>query len=72
VSLDEQTVYIDAIGQSFEFEAWEPIHTEYSYKYLEQDVDELATSTGFAIEERFRDRRRWFVDARFRVEKPGK
>ena len=47
VSLRQQTVFIKEIGQTFSFEAWEPIHTEYSYKYLESDVEKLAADTGF-------------------------
>src|SRR5690606_11038043 len=69
VSRERQTVYIDAIGVSFDFEPWEPIHTEYSYKYLESDVDELAAATGFDIPARFFDRRGWFTDALYRVRK---
>ncbi len=71
VSLRAQQVHIAEIGQTFEFESWEPIHTEYSYKYLESDIDELAAATGYEITERFRDRRGWFVDTLLRVVKPG-
>lgn len=67
VSLVAQQVYIDAVGITFTFEPWEPIHTEYSYKYLESDVDSLANDTGFDIADRFFDRRRWFTDALLRV-----
>ncbi len=69
VSLAGQQVRIEAIGQTFDFEPWEPIHTEYSYKYLETDVTGLAGATGYEIEARFYDRRRWFVDALWRVQK---
>lgn len=71
VSRARQEVHIDAIGVTFHFDPWEPVHTEYSYKYLESDIDELAASTGFTIENRFFDRRHWFTDALFRVEKNG-
>nr|HQV31966.1 L-histidine N(alpha)-methyltransferase [Calditrichia bacterium] len=50
VSKEEQDVYIEAVGQSFHFKAWEPIHTEYSYKYLISDIERLAAKTGFIIE----------------------
>jgi dimethylhistidine N-methyltransferase len=69
VSLEPQVVRIDALEQSFAFDAWEPIHTEYSYKYLRSDVESLAADTGFAIVERFEDDRRWFLDALWRVER---
>lgn len=42
VSREKQSVFIREIGQSFAFESWEPIHTEYSYKYLESDIALLA------------------------------
>lgn len=71
VSLEAQTVFIEEIGVSFEFEPWEPIHTEYSYKYLETDIDQLAAASGFTIVNKLFDRRRWFTDAVFRAEKPA-
>ncbi len=69
VSLEKQSVFIKEIGQAFSFEAWEPIHTEYSYKFLETDIEELAASTGFQIEKQLFDSRQWFVDSVWRVEK---
>lgn len=69
VSLAPQVVRLDALEQSFAFDAWEPLHTEYSYKYLRTDVDLLARETGFTVETRFEDERRWFVEALWRVMK---
>lgn len=69
VSLSAQRVWIESIGQHFEFDAWEPIHTEFSYKYLESDIASLAAATGFEIEARFADRRQWFVDSLWRANK---
>ena len=71
VSLCDQDVHIEEVGQTFHFDSWEPIHTEYSYKYLESDVANLAATTGYELEAQFFDRRRWFVDAMFRVVKPA-
>jgi len=67
VSLRDQTVYIDALQHAFEFREWEPIHTEYSYKYLDRDIDELAADTGFELCSRYYDERRYFCDALWRV-----
>lgn len=67
VSLADQTVYVDAIGQKFHFRAWEPIRTEYSYKYLESDIAHLAAETGFRVEEQLYDTRRFFTDSLWRV-----
>jgi uncharacterized SAM-dependent methyltransferase len=69
VSLTSQKVWIEAIGQHFEFDAWEPLHTEFSYKYLESDVQSLADATGFEIEGRFADRRTWYVNSLWRATK---
>jgi uncharacterized SAM-dependent methyltransferase len=67
VSLEAQDVSIDALRTAFHFEPWEPIHTEYSYKYLERDIDDLAEVCGFDIQDRYMDPRRWFCDALWRV-----
>lgn len=69
VSLEKQAVFIEDIGQTFEFEAWEPIHTEYSYKYLESDIQDLAVATGFVIEKQFYDSKKYFVDSVWSVTK---
>ena len=67
VSLVEQHVPIDALRTSFHFMPWEPIHTEYSYKYLEHDIGDLAAFTGFEVLARYHDDARWFCDALWRV-----
>lgn len=69
VSLERQRVFIGALRQSFEFSPWEPIHTEYSYKYLDEDVTDLAYFAGFDVEALFYDPNRWFCDALWKV--PG-
>jgi L-histidine N-alpha-methyltransferase len=69
VSLEAQTVFIKEIGQTFSFKAWEPIHTEYSYKYLESDIEELAEATGFLVEKKLYDSKRYFVDYIWKVNK---
>jgi dimethylhistidine N-methyltransferase len=69
VSLEKQTVFIGAIGQSFKFEPFEPIHTEYSYKYLESDIGYLADETGFVREINLFDSKHWFVDSLWKVKK---
>jgi dimethylhistidine N-methyltransferase len=58
---------VQVAGRSFRFEAGECIHTEISCKYRERDIAALAASAGFEEVGRYRDRRRWFVDALWRV-----
>ncbi len=67
VSLEPQVVSIAALDLSFAFDAWEPVHTEYSYKYLRSDIARLAKGTGFAIEAEHEDERGWFVDSLWSV-----
>lgn len=69
VSLKPQIVFIKEIGQTFSFDAWEPIHTEYSYKYLESDIEKLAADTGFIIQEQLFDSNRYFLDSIWLVQK---
>ena len=72
VSLAEQTVYVEAVGQRFRFRPWEPIRTEYSYKYLESDIKSLAAETGFRVEMQLYDAKRYFADSLWRVVKASR
>jgi L-histidine N-alpha-methyltransferase len=69
VSTVQQRVYIEKLAQTFEFEAWEPIHTESSYKFTRKEVDMLAARTGFEPLEYFADNRGYFMNALWRVRK---
>jgi L-histidine N-alpha-methyltransferase len=69
VSRRRQTVHIETFSQSFSFEPWEPLHTEYSHKYLESDIAQMATEAGFEVVEQFYDSRRYFLDSLWRVRK---
>jgi L-histidine N-alpha-methyltransferase len=71
ISRQEQVVDIEALNQSFSFEAWEPVHTEYSYKYLESDITSLAEETGFTIVTQLMDSKNYFVDSVWQVSKGG-
>lgn len=70
VSQEKQSVFIELIGRSFFFEAWEPIHTEYAYKYLLSDIEKLASEAGFKICEHLFDPDNFFTDSVWGVEKP--
>ena len=70
VSLEKQEVIIGEIGKSFHFDPWEPIHTEYSYKYLESDILDLAKDTGFILKENLYDEEKYFVNSVWEVNKP--
>ena len=63
VSRRRQSVAIDALHLTVEFEEGETIHTENSYKYSESDLQALAADAGFAIEQVWTDSRSRFADA---------
>ncbi len=67
MSLSKQEVNIEALRTTFTFQSWEPIHTEYSYKYLVDDIEDLAEVCGFDGIERYADPKGWFTDALWTV-----
>jgi uncharacterized SAM-dependent methyltransferase len=69
ISQEEQDVAIEAIGQKFSFKAFEAIHTEYSYKFLDSDIRALAEDTGYRIIDQYYDGRRYFTDSVWQVVK---
>jgi len=70
VSLKQQRVVIRELQSTFDFDEWEPIHTEYSYKYRLRDIDRLALDTGFGIVGQYNDAKGWFTNSLWQVEKP--
>jgi dimethylhistidine N-methyltransferase len=69
VSLEQQEVFIEAIGRWFTFAPWEPIHMEYSYKYLRSDIDLLANETGYSVRHHLYDAKKYFIDSIWEVQK---
>jgi dimethylhistidine N-methyltransferase len=64
-----QEVYIEEIQRSFSFKAYEPIHLEYSFKFLPSDIEQLAKQTGFEITKHFTDKNNYFIDSLWQVKK---
>lgn len=54
-SQERQTVRVAEIDAEIVFEAGERIHTEDSYKYSLDEIDELARTTDFRVEHRYLD-----------------
>ena len=52
-----QTVSVGALDLDLAFEAGERIHTEDSFKYSTDEIDELAASAGFRVRQQFFDER---------------
>ena len=66
---ESQDVYISALKRSFHFEAFEPIHLEYSFKFLKSDIDFICQKNGFDVVEHFTDPKEYFIDSLWKVEK---
>ncbi len=62
VSKEKQTINFRAINQSFHFKAWEPIHVEFSQKFDEEMISELASFAGLSVEQYFYDEQKYFAD----------
>jgi uncharacterized SAM-dependent methyltransferase len=62
LSTKAQQVTIGALDDTFSFEAWEPIHLEYSYKFNKPDIKRLARQFDFAVKAFYPDERDYFVD----------
>ena len=69
ISLCQQDVIIDELEKGFRFRAYEPIHLEYSYKYLEEDIAYLAKESGFSIQKNFYDQKKFYINSLWQVEK---
>ncbi len=67
ISREEQTVYVESLGQSFKFKAWEPIFMEISQKYDLEMIENLARESGFRIKQNFFDSRKYFVDSLWKI-----
>lgn len=67
ISKTAQTIWIESAGKSIDFDAFEPIHTEYSFKYSERDIENFAADARFESVENFYDSKRQFVDALWRA-----
>ncbi|MEM6345729.1 MAG: L-histidine N(alpha)-methyltransferase [Bacteroidota bacterium] len=63
ISKRKQRVWIEALQEAYQFEAWEPIWTELSQKYDFRMIESLAQASGFKLSEYYQDQREYFVDA---------
>jgi L-histidine Nalpha-methyltransferase len=53
ISQGKQEVYIQYLNKTFIFDAFEPIHTEYSYKYSIKEVEAFAQQCSFDLLENY-------------------
>jgi dimethylhistidine N-methyltransferase len=69
VSLQDQEIYIEDIQKKVHFAMYEPLHLEYSFKFLPSDIKFLAGETGFKIRKNYQDERGYFIDSLWEVHK---
>lgn len=69
LALREQHVFIEALQREFTFAAFEPMHLEYSFKFLPADIEYLSRQTGYTIVENFTDPQERFIDSLWQVNK---
>ncbi|GAA4355078.1 L-histidine N(alpha)-methyltransferase [Hymenobacter saemangeumensis] len=62
VSARAQQVHIGALNQTFDFAAWEVIHTENSFKFTLAQISELAAQAGLRVVRVFQDEAGDFAD----------
>ncbi len=65
ISLKEQQVHIS--GHPISFKENEYVYTETSQKYQPEQIDDLASRTGFKPLDQFFDSKRWFTDVLWEV-----
>jgi len=63
ISREQQTVYIEALGRSFDFEPWEAIFMEISQKYNMAMIEGLAAESGFELKQNFFDSKNYYCDS---------
>jgi len=66
-STERQSVRVDLLGATIEFQKGELIHTENSYKYTVAMVATMLANAGFALEKTWTDEKGWFADHLARV-----
>jgi L-histidine N-alpha-methyltransferase len=67
ISLKNQIVSIAELKKKFSFEAFESIHLEYSFKFLEKDIQDLSVQGGFKRIGNFKDGNQYFIDSLWQV-----
>ena len=63
ISLKNQKVSFKSDNKVFHFGAFEPIHTEYSWKYSAQESFDLSEQCHFGVVEHFTDSKKYFLNA---------
>ncbi len=63
----KQSVYLKKLDLKIDFEPWEAIHTESSYKYTPYLIQKMAEAAGFEVVKNFYDMRHYYSNSLWRV-----
>ncbi|MEJ7847232.1 MAG: L-histidine N(alpha)-methyltransferase [Pyrinomonadaceae bacterium] len=66
ISREKQTVYIEALNQSFDFDQWEATFMEISQKFSLAMIKEISAASGFEITQTFFDSKNYYCDSLWR------
>lgn len=66
ISREQQSVFIEVLGETFHFEPWEAIFMEISQKYNQRMIADLASEGGFEIARTFYDSRNYYCNSLWR------
>ena len=69
ISFEALNPIISRLEKSFNFNAFESIHVEYSHKYLLSEVKEFARQSGFKIIKSYTDSKNHYLCSLWQVEK---
>jgi len=67
ISNEDQDVYIQSLDKIVHFEAFEPLHLEYSFKFSRGDIKRLGQESGFNIVNDYADEKKYFIDSLWQV-----
>ncbi|MEP7211431.1 MAG: L-histidine N(alpha)-methyltransferase [Acidobacteriota bacterium] len=67
ISREQQSVRIETLGRTFDFEPWEAVFMEISQKYSLNHIEELAQESGFEIKQNFFDSKDYYCDSLWQV-----
>ncbi len=70
LSVEEQKVYIAEFDKTFKFDAYEPIHLEYSFKFSMKQIEGMAAEAGFQLVKHFYDKKGRYVDSLWEAKRP--
>jgi len=69
MSTQAQTITFKTLKKTVQFEPWEGIHVESSYKYEQKQIKALAEEMGFVMTHEFLDKKGYLMDALWQVKK---